>query len=410
MILLLKLAFRNVFRNFRRSLLTFLAISIGTALTILFIGFSIGMERQSIKIAVQTRMGHIKIHKKGYINDELTLSLDYTLDNYAGVLETLQRIPVEAAAARILFPASLTDGVDELRLTGIGISPDRENSVFLLSNKVMSGEYLKPGEEKILLGSSVAELFPVQTGDFLTLIARTKYGAINALDVEIAGIVHVGNPEVDNQCFFMPLDVAQDFLEMDGMATEITVRGASMESADNLADRIRQEIDGGKYDIVTWKYIARDLLNLYKMKARSRQLIIFILFLMAAAGVMNTMFMSVFERTREIGAIMAMGLRRNRVLLMFIVEGMFLGVFGSFVGCVLGGSATYYFKIYGLSLEAFGSSGFGNLPFGSVVYTHITPGYIFAAFLLGIFVAVISAAYPALKGSRLQPTEALRYV
>lgn len=412
MILILKLAFRNIFRNFRRSLLTFLTISVGIALTIIFIGFAIGMEQQSIKIAVKTRTSHVKIHDKGYIDDELTLTLDYSIQNYQELLNSILNFPgVETAAERVIFPASITDGIDELQLAGVGIHAEREDDAFELSSRLIQGEYIKPGEEKMLLTNEIAKLFKVKTGDIMTMISRTKYDAINALDLEIAGIIHVGNPEVDNMNFFIPLDVAQEFLEMQDEITEISIFGNTMEGAEELARNIRKDLDGNRYDIVTWEYIARDIIRFYEFRSRARQIIIFIILLMASASVMNTMLMSIFERTREIGTLLAFGMRRAKILQLFTLEGTFLGIFGSFIGCLLGGSLTYYFKFNGIDISQYsGESGFGNMPISSVIYAEITPYYIIGSFLLGVIVAMLSAAYPAMKGSRLQPTEALRSI
>ncbi len=408
--LLLKLAFRNVSRNFRRSLLTFLAISLGIGLGIIFIGFAIGAERQSIKLSVDTYSGHLKVHDKGYIEEDLTINLDFTISDYSDALQKISGLDgVSALTERIFFPSSITDGIEELNLTGVGINIEHENAVFKLDTKLLDGEFIKPGEERMLLPDKLADLFSVSAGDFLTVIARTKYGAINAFDLEIAGIIHVGNLEVDNQCFFIPLGLAQEFLEMENMVTEITVMGSSMETASALAKNIGEVLDSGRYDIVTWEYMSRDLIRLYKIRGRARMLIIFIMLLMASASVMNTMLMSIFERTSEIGTIMAMGLRKWKIILLFIFEGMFLGIFGSFVGSLIGGGVTYYFKFNGIDISSFGQD-FGNLPLGQYIYTEITPTYLISMFLLGVFIAVLSAAYPAMRGAKLQPADALRYV
>jgi len=411
MALLLKLAFRNIFRNFRRSLLTFLAISIGIALGILFIGFQTGAEMQSIKLSTDTWTGHVKVHEKGYIDEELTLSLDYTLEDFRELHEGLQEIPgYVSSAERILFPVSVTDGIDELRLTGIGINIEREDRIFDIKSKLLDGAFIKPGEEKTLLTDTIAELFSLTTGDFITIIARTKYGALNAIDLEIAGIIHIGNAEVDTQCLFIPIDVAQFLLEMENMATEIIVMCESMNVAEDYVSRVKQTLDASSLDIVTWQYMIRDLIRMYELRKKARGIIIAILLLMASFSVMNTMLMSIFERTKEIGTVMALGMRRSKVRLLFLFEGLFLGVFGSIIGCLLGGSATYYFAVYGINVEAFGSDVFGNFPIGAYIYTDFSMVYIAGAFILGVVVATLSAAYPAIKGSNMQPVDALRYV
>ena len=411
MLLLLKLAFRNIFRNFRRSLLTFLSISIGIGLSIIIVGILIGTEKQSIRLLISTRIGHAQVYSAGYIEEELTLPLDYTISGYETLVDELLTIPaVQTAAERILFPATLTDGIDELRLTGAGIDAMRENVTFHLADRIVDGTYIAPGEEKILLGDVVAELFGKRIGDPMTIIARTKYGAITALDVEIAGLFNVGNPEIDNNYFFLPLDIAQTILEMENEITEVTLFGNSMEEADALETYLNGRFDTNIYDIVSWKYSSRDLLKLYSMKSKGTQVIYLILFIMISASIMNTMLMSVYERTREIGTLMSLGFRRRNILSLFALEGGFLGAFGGVIGTIIGGAITYYLKIYGLNIEFMIKSGFGDFPIGSRIYAEINPSSLFYFILIGVSIALLSAVYPSWKGARMEPTEALRAV
>ncbi len=409
--MIIKLAFRNIFRNFRRSLLSFLTISIGIGLSILLVGFSIGMEQQSIRLSIDTRTSHVKIYGKGYIEDDMTLPLDYTISDYNVVLNEIENIPeVVSASERILFSATLTDGIDELRIIGAGVDPGREDNAFRLSDYITDGTYLWNSEEHIVLSNIIANLFNVTTGDYLTLIARTQYGAITALDMEITGIYHSANPEVDNNYIFIPLETTQMLLEMDNKVTEIALFGNSMNESLILPEIISSHIEADLYDVVTWEYMARDLLRFYAMRANSRIIIYCILFTVAFASIMNTMLMSVYERFREIGTLMALGFRRSKITALFACEGLFLGVFGSTVGCLLGGGYTYYLKIHGIDFSKFGENGFGDIPIGSVIYADITMNVLIFFFITGICVALFSALYPSIKGARMEPSHALRSV
>lgn len=411
--ILLKLSFRNIFRNFRRSLLTFLGIAIVVCLSILMVGFSLGIEGQSIRLSAETRTGHVKIHGLGYSDEEedLTLPLDFTIADYPDVIETIGNVrSVRSAAEKIVFSVSLTDGIDELRMSGAGINPESEQTAFKLADYIIEGDYLNRGEERILLGDAVAELFNAEPGDYMTIIARTKYGAITALDVEIAGVVHVNNPEIDSNFLFMPLDVAQVILEMENEVTEIAVFGRSMEDAGNLSSALSEQLNSDLYEVVTWEYMSKDLIRLFQLRAKARQIMYFVLVLMASASIMNTMLMSVFERINEIGTLMAFGFHRRSILWLFALEGIFLGAIGSIIGCIVGGSVTYYLKIKGLSLSVFGQVGFDNLPFGSRIYAEIDHVMLLAFLAIGITVAFLSALYPAWKGAHLEPYEALRSI
>ncbi len=410
MLLIIKLAFRNVFRNFRRSLLTFLSITIILGLAIMAIGFTRGFETGSLRTAINTRTGHVKILHRDFDPEAMFDRLEYTISDPEFLMERLTNISsVRKYSEKILFPCSLTDGIDELALTGFGVNLEREDEVFNLSQHVTEGSYLSPGDEKILLGSDLARLFSVGIGDFLTIITRTKYNSINALDVEIAGIFHFNNPELDSNAFFFPLDKAQEFLDMRGMVTEITVFGDDMNRADDLAEEIMNNIDPELYKTRTWEMVLEELMKFFKMREKARLIIYLILLMMAAAGIMNTMLMAVYERTREIGTLMAMGFREGKMIVLFTMESIYIGIFGSITGCLWGGYLGYYFESHGLSMDSFGIE-MGNLPISPVIYGDIDFGVILSVFFTGILLAFFSALYPAYRSSKLVPTEALRTI
>ncbi|MCP4727571.1 MAG: ABC transporter permease [bacterium] len=410
MLLIIKLAFRNVFRNFRRSLLTFLSITIILGLAIMAIGFTRGFETGSLKTAVNTRTGHVKILSRDYDTENPVITLDHTISDPENLMSQLQNISsVRSYSEKILFPCSLTDGIDELALIGFGVNLDREDRVFNLSQHVIRGSYLSPGEEKILLGNDLAKLFGVDVGDYITIITRTKYNSINALDVEIAGIYVFNNPELDSNAFFFPLDAAQEFLDMQNQVTEITVFGDNMDRADALAESLMENIDPELYKTQTWEENLEELLKFFNLRAKSRMIIYFILLMMAAAGIMNTMLMAVYERTREIGTLMAMGFREGKMIRLFAMESVYIGIFGSITGCLWGGLVANYFENNGLDMNSFGFE-IGNLPISPIIYGDIDFTAILTVFITGILLAFFSALYPAYKSSKLVPTEALRAV
>ncbi|MFC1555030.1 ABC transporter permease [candidate division KSB1 bacterium] len=414
MFLIIKLAFRNVFRNIRRSILTFLTITIGIAISILTVALSIGLERQSIKLSVDTKSGHVKVYGKGYQDDELTLPLDYSFSGYEEIISNINELPsVRSTAEKILFQATLTNGIDELILTGSAINIEREHSSFDLKNRIVKGEYLAQNDEQILIGTKIAELLEVNVGDNLTVIARTKYDALTALDVTIKGLLNTNNPEIDNNWFYIPLSTAQNLLDMDGEITEITAFGSSMNSANALKNDISQVISGNdidNFEIATWDVVSETLVRIFEIRAKARQIIYLILFIMASASVMNTMLMSIFERTQEIGTLMAMGFKKRKIMYMFSVEGVVLGILGSLTGCMIGGPAAFYLKINGWNITEMRESAFSDFPVGNYIYADITYFGLFIFFLIGVAVALISALYPSWKSSRLEPTDALRSV
>ena len=333
----------------------------------------------------------------------LPLSLDYTIEDYRKVKRELAHIDgIIGMSERIVFPASLTDGIDELKLSGVGIDAENEDGVFGIGEKLTQGTFFKPGDEKILLTDEIARLFSLKPGDYVTIIARTKYRAINAIDLEIAGIIDTGNPAVDNMYFFIPLGLAQNFLDMQGMITEMAMMCPDISDASPAAGAIMNALPHGEYNVKTWEKMNEDLIRLYEMKKNSRFIMMLILFIMAAASVMNTMLMAIFERTAEIGTVMAMGFRKIQVVSLFMFEAMFLGIFGSGIGCIFGGGAAYYFKYHGIDISSIGymSQGDINMPIGRYLYTDMSPEYIAGIFLVGIIIAVASGRVPGIQGRR----------
>jgi len=404
---LIKLAYRNVFRNFRRSVLSFIAISLGICYAIIFMGFMQGFDKQMLKSAIDYMTAHLKIYGNGYLSEKDILSLDYRIEEYDKLLNDLQKIKeIKSNAPRIIFSGRLNDGIDELVCIGAGIDPEREDEVFKRSVSLIEGEYIQSGEEKMLLGTELAELFGVGVEDYLTVIARSKYNTIAALDFQIKGIINCGNPEIDNQYFFIPLDVSQNLLEMENEITEVSLLLNNIEDVDAVKNSSLKKYG---LDIETYRDMMKDLLDMMEMKAKANILIVFVILLMASAGIINTILMSVYERIREIGTMMAIGMKPKNIAYLFCLESGFIGLFGSMVGSLLGSAATYYLETHGLSLEMLGLKGITTFPI-STFYADLTVGMVVLTFSLGIIVSILSGLYPALKASKMVPSEALRKV
>ena len=404
---LIKLAYRNVFRNFRRSVLSFIAVSLGIFYAIIFLGFMEGFDKQMLKSAIDYMTAHLKMYGNGYIDDKDILSLDYRIEEYDRLLNDLQKIKeIKSNAPRIIFSGHLNDGIDEMVCIGAGIDPEREDDVFMRSESIIEGEYLKSGEEKMLLGAELAELFGVGVEDYLTVVARSKYNTIAALDFQIKGIINSGNPEIDNQYFFIPLDISQNLLEMENEITEVSLLLNNIEDVDAVKNL---SLERYGLDVETYRDMMKDLFDMMEMKTKANLIIVFVILLMAAAGIANTILMSVYERIREIGTMMAIGMKPKNIAYLFCIESAFIGLFGSIVGALLGSVVTYYLETHGLSFEMFGLEDIKTFPI-STFYADLTVGMVVLTFCLGIVVSVLSGLYPALKASKMVPSEALRKV
>jgi putative ABC transport system permease protein len=420
---LLKLAFRNIFRFKRRTFITFTAISVGLALLIITICLMNGIDKQSISNIINCQTSHIKIFKKGYFDKRDDLPMNITITEPDRIRSLIKDIPgIEGTESRILFGTGLIKGPDELPCLGVAIDPDVDPGLFNIKESLVEGEWLERDDAKILVGKNLAKDIGLSVGDTVTVRMVTSTDkddfSWNAVDLEVKGIFDSGNPTVDRGRIFMPLAQAMEGLSMENQVTEIVVRLDSDDdnailTAQKRAEEILQTQDED-FEVVTWKDLAGMFLAVSKMKTQRSGIIIMIMLIIASMGIINTMLMAVMERTREIGMLTAMGMKKSEIMRLFIFEGSFIGAIGSLLGCILGGLASWYLEVKGWSITAFGET-FQKIseavyPVKDVYYAHLSMDVLVMTFIFGLAISIIAGAYPAAKAAKLNPVEALRHI
>lgn len=420
---LIKFAFRNIFRSKRRTLITFSAISIGLALLIISISMMNGIDKQSISNIINCQTSHIKIFKKGYFEKRDELPMDITIKEPDRIRALLKDIPgIVATESRILFGAGVIKGMDELPCLGVAIDPELDPELFVIKDSLIAGEWLSADDANMLVGRNLAKDIGLSLGDLITvrIITSTKKDDFswNAIDLEIKGIFDSGNPNVDSGRIIIPLKQAGEGLSMESEVTEIVVRLNSDD--DDVAAAARDKIievlksQDQELEVHTWKDLAGTFLAISEMKTKNSSMVIFIMLVIAAMGIINTMLMAVLERTREIGMLAALGMKKGEIKRLFILEGGFIGVIGSLLGCILGGLGAWYLEVEGISMAAFGKSyqdiAAAFYPVKNVFYGDLTLDVLVMTFVLGTLISVIASFYPARKAAKMNPTDALRHI
>lgn len=420
----LKLAFRNIFRFKRRTFITFCTISVGLALLVVSISLMNGTDKQSISNIIDCQTSHIKILKKGYFDKKDELPMNLTIKDAAGVHMLLKDIQgIRATESRVLFGAGLIKGMDELPCMGVGVNPELDPGLFNVKQSLTEGEWLEPGEHKMLVGKNLAEDIGLAVGDSVTVRMITSSEADdfswNAVDLEVKGIFETGNPSVDGGRILMPLGPALEGLSLDGAVTEIVVRlhaddDKNVTAAQRKIEAVLKDHTESDLEVYTWKDLAGVFLAISAMKTQRTAMIVMIMMVIASMGIINTMLMAVMERTREIGMMAALGMKRREIMQLFIFEGGFIGIGGSLLGCLLGGLGGWYLEVYGWSLrsvgEAYAEMASAIYPVKDVIYADLTVGLLVVTFLLGTAISTLAAMYPAAKAARMKPIDALRHI
>jgi putative ABC transport system permease protein len=405
----LLLAFRNIFRNRRRTLMTLLMVGGGVAGLLLAGGYFAFMTRGLREDTIHNGLGHIQIFTAEHFRRDEVHVLDTGIDNWrqiAGNVSTGGH--VRSVAPRIEFYGMVSNGSKSSVFMGSAVDPVAENSLGF-SPRLTSGRDLsgKPnGEVEALIGAPLAKSMNVKVGDGLTLLAVTTDGALNGVDVQIVGIVNNGIAELDARYLRITLASAQRLLQSDRV-TNLVMGLDATENTDMVAAGLAPRLKGLPQEMVLKKWI--DLAAYYKqVRAMFNGIFLFmgiIVFFMVLMSSVNTLLMAMFERTREIGTMLAMGTPRGWIVALFMLEATLLGLLGAAVGLAGGNLLGVILNASGLHMPP--PPGYTvNIPFRVL---HV-PSMMIGASILVVMSLASASILPAVRASRLQIAEALAHV
>jgi putative ABC transport system permease protein len=405
-----RLGFRNVRRQRRRSTLNILALGVNTGMLILLIGVLRGFYGMTIQKTIDLQTGHIQIHRVGYADERQRLPLDITVPHADSLRKILDRIPnVVAASPRIEAAALLSNGIDRAPVVLYGVYPSEERKVGVILDGIVEGHTLTDTSDGIVIGKRLATLLKAHVGQSLMIYAQTVHNANNLLDARVEGIFESGFGIADKSVIYASMPVAQRLLDMGDVATEVVIRLHGQVFVTRSIPAITaaaKNVSGDSLLVQPWYDIARDIVAGIKQDMVSYAIIGIILVTLAVFGITNTMTVSVYERTAEIGALRALGMSRKEIRKTFLVEGVVLGIAGALVGAVLGAMLAWYMNVYGIALPAKALEEVA-IPIGNkfVASSRAMDWLIGAA--LAVISALTGAVWPARRASRVPVTVAL---
>jgi putative ABC transport system permease protein len=405
-----RLAWRNVWRNFRRSLLTILAIAFGLAILIFIVGLADGIHEQMIRNATRTMIGQIQIHRKGY-HEEPTIEL--TIHDPQKIEDVLDSNPlVESYGPRVQGQGLISSAENSAGVMIMGVEPVHEREVTDIAKNIVEGNYsLPPGERKILIGAKLAQTLKVRLGEKLVLLAQAADGSLANDLFRVQGIFKTGNSEIDAGVVYINIVDCQQFFVIDDNVTGFVIIAKTTDDIHPLALQLRETLDTSRYEVMTWDEIAPDLATFIKLDDASVYILILIVFFLVAIGILNTMLMSIFERVREFGIMMAVGTKPLQVVGLVMLESLWIALVSLFFGGIIGALVTIYFQTHGIDLTRFtGELSVVGTTLSPILYTDLTVRNMVISCVTVLAVTLIVAVYPAFKAARLQPVEAIRYV
>ena len=403
-----QMALRSVFRNPRRSVITASATAFGLAAYLFLYAFADGFFEQMIQNSTRQLSGHVQVMKAGQAVD---LSPALRIVDSPALLGQLRARPeVEAAAPRVVLRAMVANPGKSLPVELVGIAPEQERAVTELSGYMKQGTYVQPGEKGIVIGQKLAEELNARLGDKLVITVQQAGGDLASGAQPIRGIYRTGSDLFDSEYAFIGIDAARRLGGLQGdQASRIALRLSDRAGSAALARTLNQSLSRDGLVAMDWEALLPVVVQMVEMSQVDFYLILSVVFVVVAIGVMNTMVMSVMERTRELGVMLALGTRGGQLLLTILFEALFLAVLGMVAGSVVGGALVFWLNRTGINLSSI-SGALETIPgITDRVYPVLMFDHVWLPSLLLFLCSVTVALYPAWRAARLDPVEAIHH-
>jgi ABC-type lipoprotein release transport system permease subunit len=396
-----KLAFRNLGRNRSRSLLSSLAVGVGMALLLLMVSVLEGEMTGALQNTIRLQSGHLQIRPASYEEGKISLKWEDLIVEPDQVTQQIKSLPqVTAATPRLIASSILTLSDESKGVQILGIDPDSAaNQPF--RDGMIAGEFIKADDrEGILIGNILADKLGLKIGDKVNLLVTTSNGDVNEQLFTVRGIFTTRTPGYDESTIFMPLAKAQTITATENHASTIFVLLQNSEDAEAVA----QAIQSNKYKVLTWRE-QNVFITQFEDYANAFFIVLYLIVLgITATVVTNTLVMAVFERTREIGILAAIGMKGRGIMAQFLAEAALLATGGVIGGLIIGGALVAYFTVYGIYIGDYGITG---VLFEDRIYAHLTLENTVNLAIATYIITLIASLYPARLAARMEPVEAL---
>ncbi|MBK8783802.1 MAG: ABC transporter permease [Anaerolineales bacterium] len=403
MIQIFKMAFRDLGRNRRRNFFSALAVAIGLALLILLSSVIQGEMGSAIESAINLQSGHIQIRAASYDENKSSLKWEDLVanpDEIASQISALEQ--VKAATPRLFASGFLSTGDESAGVQIYGVDPQSAaNDPY--RNGIISGEFLTADDrEGLLIGKPAAEKLHLVVGDKVSLSVNTADGNVQEQVFIIRGIYTTETYGFDNGTVFLPLAKAQALTQTEGHASTIFILLKDTAYTDQVVEALKSS---SNLEVLTWRDLNKLIVEFETLYQGYISFFYLIILAITASVIVNTLIMSVYERTREIGVLSAIGMRGGRILWMFLTESFLLAVGGILMGLVLGVFAVYLFNINGYYI---GNMGLNGMLITDTLRARLTMDNTINVTVMTFIATILSGLYPAVMASRMEPVQALR--
>lgn len=407
--LYLKLAWRNIWRHRRRTVIIALAMGLSLGMMMWYDGLMDGFNDAIAGNAVRVLGGNVQVHAEGYREKVDSNPLLPLADDTAIINAALAQPDVIAAARRIQTGGLVSNSEGAFSLNIIGVEPEAEAPVSLIAEHVVDGRYLEAADEDvILIGKGLADALALNVGDRITMVGSDIHKQNRQRTMTVIGIYDIGIPSMEKATLYISLAEAQSLFNLNGKSTEVQITLKKVGTESSVVAALSSALPG--YEVESWANNYPELGNAVGRKNIVMDIFSIIIIAIAGIGILNLLMMAIYERTREIGLLGAMGLKPGEIATTFILEGSLIGMVGVLVGVAMGLALNISLMQVGMDYSQFaGVTDYMALISGRI-YPTLGVSKLFMRASVMLIIAALAALIPAIIASKREPSEALHHV
>lgn len=339
--MLLTLAWRNLWRNRRRTLITAASVFIAVVLSLAMRSMQVGSYDKMVRDVVENYTGYLQVHARGYWDDK---TIEHTFVADSALMRTVRETDgVTGVVPRLESFALASAGVRTRGVQVVGVAPRRETALTGLRDRIVQGSYVGPGDSAAVVSGGLADYLRLSVGDTIVLLGQGYRGVSAAAKFAIAGIVDLPSPELDDRMVYLPLGIAQYMYAAPDRLTSLALDIRDYRDASLIAARLRESLDSDRYEVMVWSEMLTQLVQQIRADNAGGIIMIGILYMIIAFGIFGTVTMMTAERRREFGVVLAVGMQRRDLAVMLFVETVFIAILGVVAGMIASVPLLAYF-------------------------------------------------------------------
>lgn len=404
--MLLTLAWRNLWRNRNRTLITMASITGAVLLAVVLDALQKGIFDHLVKNVVGFYTGYVQVHGKGYWAEQ-TLENSFTLtDSLAG--EVRQVPGVAAFAPRLESFMLVSNGEKTKGCMVVGIAPEPENTITRLQQKVVAGQFLKENDNTMLLGEELARQVGAKPGDTLVLLGQSLFGSTAAGKFAVGGLLRFGSPELNTRLVYLSLPAAQMLFDAGQNITSLVISPEKAADFQKVASDLKAILPSANFEVMTWEEKMPEIVQHIKTDTAGNYIVIGILYLLIGFGIFSTLLMMLAERRREFGMLVALGMKRGLLARLVLLESVLVSLVGCLAGLALSIPVVLYLKNYPIRLGDELGKVYEKFGFEAVLPALVKPSVFYNQTIIVLAIALVLSAYPVFHILKLKTAEAMR--